>query len=526
MKTIWNYLPENAEVFLLSTQDEFLSEYVPDYNKRLEFISGFTGSYGFCILQKTEQSILFVDGRYTLQAKQEVNNNFIVKSLEELEEALMKLNQEIWLDGKNHSYKFISNLQKQGVKFCLVQNNPIDEIWKRKIINVSREAIFNFELAANSIEYKIQQVANYLTKENAEALFVFDVTDVSYIFNIRANHFPNSPTVPFFGIIKKDGSYELINIEDITNINGYKILIPNSVSYYIYTQLAKSNDVILDKENFITSLKIIKTESEIECIKNAHIEDAKALKEFGNFIASRETLENETEFTLGEKLIEFRKNQKGFMYESFPAIVGFQENGAIVHYRASKNTAKKISTEGILLVDSGGQYYNKDLNIAGTTDVTRTFYIGSKPTEKQKRIYTLALKGHLALAKAIFPYNTKGYELDVLTRQFLWQEGLNYNHSTGHGVGFFLSVHEAGGFSKATNIPLQAGMIVSNEPGCYLENEFGIRFESLMVVKNSEIEGFLCFEVLTKYGIESKLLDFEILTDLEIQLINLLYGKD
>ena len=537
MKEIWTFLPESAEAFFLSTEDEFLNEYTPEYNQRLKFLTGFTGSYAFYIMQKTGENFLFVDGRYTLQAYQEVYNNISIKGIEELNFFLISLNKEIWFDGKNHSYKFIKNLTDKGVKLKDTLENPIDKIWKRKV-TASREAseTFNFKLAGESVQSKLNKVYKYLELYKVDALFIFDITDTSWLFNIRGKFLQNTPTVPFFGIVNNVSretsfsasaahEYKLLTLDDIKDIEAKKILVPNKISYFIYSQLSLKMEVIFEKEDFIASLKMIKTESEIECIKKAHEEDAKALKEFAEFLkilVSREAIFHAsaiTEFTLGQKLLEFRKNQQGFIAESFPAILGFKENGAIVHYRAKEDSAKEIKGEGVLLVDSGGQYYNEELKIAGTTDVTRTFYIGNNPSTKQKRIYTLVLKGHIAIAKAVFPEGTVGTSLDVLARQFLWSEGLNYNHGTGHGVGFFLSVHEVGGFSKNSQMPLKAGMILSNEPGCYLENEFGIRFESLMLVKKAEREGFLCFEILTKAEVEAKLLDFEILTDDELEFL-------
>lgn len=531
MQTIWNILPPEAEVFFISTEDEFLNEYTPEYNQRLKFLTGFTGSLGFFVMQKTGANFLFIDGRYTLQASLEISENIQIKNIDELESFLLTQNKEIWFDSKHHAFKFINSLINQGVKFKEVEENPVDEIWKRESKEVaSREAIIKFELAGEDVKQKIEKVQKYLEQEKADALFIFDTTDVSFIFNLRGNFLPNTPTIPFFGIVfashiasreTLNENFKLLTLNDIYNIKGYKLLVPSKISFYIYNELVKNNTVIVEKKDYISSLKIIKTESEIECIRRAHIEDGKALKKFAEYlskIASRET-----EFTLGQKLLEFRKEQKGFISESFSAIIGFKENGAIIHYRAKEESCKKIEGEGILLVDSGGQYYDKNLKIAGTTDVTRTFYIGKAPTEKQKRIYTLVLKGHIALATAVFPEGTKGYQLDALARRFLWQAGLDYKHGTGHGVGFFLSVHEAGGVSKTINLPLQAGMIISNEPGCYLEGEFGVRFESLMLVKKAEQEGFLCFEILTKALPESKLLDFEILSDEELNFLQNLH---
>ena len=511
MNKIFEFLPNKVEAFLLSTEDELLTEYTLECNKRLQFLTGFTGSLAFALIKKEGKNLIFVDGRYTTQAKQEVDESFEIHPLKDFAEHLKGI--YFALNGKHHSYKFVQSLKEKGFNFEIILECPVDKIWKREI-NVSRET-FNFELAEFSKEQKIEKVLSHLTEKGADAIFISNPHDVCYLFNIRGNYLENSPIVPCFGIVSRETS-KIIFPEEVQNLKLGKVLVSSEASYFIYSTLSQNNTVIKDVANFLETQKAVKTDYELECIKKAHIEDGKALKEFASWLKSAD-LKNETEYTIGEKLLEFRKKQKGFVCESFPAIVGFKENGAIVHYRAKKETAKQINENGILLIDSGGQYYNKELGIAGTTDVTRVFAIGS-PSQDEKRAYTLVLKGHIALACAVFPVGTTGAMLDVLARQFLWKEGKNYNHGTGHGVGYYLSVHEGGcGISANYNQKLMAGMIVSNEPGFYEENKFGVRFENLMFVKNSKIEGFLEFEILTKFGVEPLLLDYDILTDSELE---------
>lgn len=510
MNSIFKFLPHEVDAFLLSTEDEFLGEYTLDCNKRLEFLTGFKGSYGFALIKKNNQNILFVDGRYRVQAQKEVKENFIVLPLNEFKNSLKDIKYA--LNIRYHSYKFIQSLQALNFDMVLVSNCPVDKIWKRQV-NVSRET-YNFELAGESQATKIAKILDDLTQKKADAILLTNPHDVCYLFNVRGKYLEYSPIAPCFAIVSRETS-KVILPEDINNLKLGKVLLSIDAPYLVYQILKENNEVLLKKENIVEQHRMIKTKSEIDCIKKAHQEDSKALKQFATWLKNSD-LKNETEYTVGEKLREFRAKQNGFVSESFPVIVGFKKNAAIVHYRATKDNAKRIEGSGLLLIDSGGQYYDKELNICGTTDITRVFSIGT-PTEEEKRAYTLVLKGHIALASAIFPIGTTGAMLDVLARQFLWQEGKNYSHGTGHGVGYYSSVHEKGGFSTISCNELKAGMIISNEPGFYSEGSFGVRFENLMLIKQSNIDGFLEFEVLSKFGIEIALLNYDILTDLEIE---------
>ncbi len=511
MKELFNFLPNEVDAFLLSTEDEFLGEYTPDCLKRLAFLTGFSGSFAYALIKKQGKSILFVDGRYTLQAQQEAGLNFEIHNVKDL---IMHLKGfKFALDENTHSYQFVQSLKDKTLNFITVNSSPVDEIWKRDV-KVSRET-FPFELAGETAEAKLLKLIKYTESQGADAIFISDPHDVCYLFNIRGNYLKYSPVVPCFAIVSR-GTKKIVFKEDIKSLEYGKILVSKNIPFGIFNILSQNNTIIIEKSNFLQKQKSIKTEFEIECIKKAHTQDAKALKRFGEWLKKTD-LKQETEYTIGEKLLEFRREQKGFACESFPAIVGFKENGAIVHYRAKKETAKTIDGRGLLLVDSGGQYYDKDCEICGTTDVTRVFAIG-EPTEKEKRAYTLVLKGHIALASVVFPVDTTGAMIDVLARQFLWKEGLNYSHGTGHGVGYYLSVHEGPcGISSNYNTELAEGMVLSNEPGFYEEGEFGVRFESLMLIKKSSMQGFLEFEVLTKAPVEPLLLDTEILTDFEIE---------
>jgi Xaa-Pro aminopeptidase len=256
--------------------------------------------------------------------------------------------------------------------------------------------------------------------------------------------------------------------------------------------------------------KACKSSIEIDCMKQGHIQDAVAVCEMLSFISS-EDISSLSEYDLGLTLTKFRGKREGYIYDSFPTICGFQENGAIIHYRANQNKAKKINGDGLLLIDSGGQY------LGTTTDITRTVSIG-KIKPDYKKFYTYVLKGHIALALAKFPQEkVTGANLDILARQYLWQSGLDYAHGTGHGVGSFLSVHEGPQSISLTGYGAQikAEMVVSNEPGYYLPGEFGIRIENLMFAKNSVLPEFLEFEMLTLVPYAKELIDFTMLNQYE-----------
>jgi Xaa-Pro aminopeptidase len=534
MKDIFKFLPEDAKCFIISTADEFLLEYSPPHSRRLEFITKFTGSNGIAVICKNGKSFFFTDGRYLLQASKELNlEEFEVPiDIANFKDFARKNFKEVYFDPKIHSFSFIKSLKEEGIELKEILNeNPIDQLWKDRP-SQKEVKTYDFKLAGETREKKLQKVIQHLKEQEADALFIFDQTEVAWLLNTRGDYLQNTPISNFFVIVSREtGKHEIVRYEEIEKkIKFPKIILPKNISVHIVNVLSKTcGKVIFDKHDFILNLKSVKTESEIECIRKAHIEDGKALSQFLEWVKksfNSKNPEKGTEFTLGKKLFECRSKAKGFKGESFETICGFAENGAIIHYRAEEKNAKSIEGRGLLLIDSGGQYYDENLGICGTTDVTRVISIGA-PTPEEKYNYTLVLKGHIALATAIFPEGTTGGGLDILARQFLFQNGMNYAHGTGHGVGYFLGVHEGpASISKYSNVPLKEGMIISNEPGFYLEGKYGIRIESLLLVKKSSaFDNFLEFETLTKVPPEKELLDFSILSDGEIEwLVN--YQKD
>lgn len=518
MKKIFDSLPSGIERFLCGSLDEFLNEGSSLGLKRLQRICNFTGSSGIAVIEKSGKSAFFTDGRYKVQASLELNlDDFDLFNIADLIKYLQNKNGLTSLEIKFHSVAFISGLEQEGIKL-----NFIEEELTTSVFNLSNEEkqsafreFYNFNLAGETPEEKFEKVFSVLDREKCEGIFIFNPTQVCWLFNIRGKSLEYTPIVNRFAFVSRETKI-LLSFDELTKIQCDNLLVLPHISLYIYKKLkALCKNVILYKEDHIENWKSIKTSFEIECIRKAHIEDGKAVREFIKWIKFA-SMEEETEYSIGKQLLEMRKKRTGFICESFPCIVAFQENSAIIHYRAIKGKDKKISN-GILLVDSGGQYYDEQNKICGTTDVTRVIFLG-EPDGFHKRMYTLVLKGNLALSSAIFPEGATGSSLDILARQFLFKEGYDYGHGTGHGVGYFLSVHEGPcGISKNCHIPLREGMIISNEPGVYLEGQFGIRIENLLLVtKVPNMNGFLQFEILTQIEVEKKLLDYEILTDEEL----------
>ena len=516
-------VPQNAECFLVPSNDEYFNEFCPDYSNRLKFVTGFSGSNGIALLNKSGKHVFFTDGRYLLQAAQELDASFVVKNLSEYSDYIKQIGatHAIAIDPKLHFHHEIEAFIQSGVKFEFCHINPIDLIWTNRPIKPKSD-ITDFNLAGESSDAKCKKLMEFAKSKGCTSVFLTNTLDVSWFLNIRNLSNENALSVNKLAIISDENSvlFEAENLEiNIKAAIKSKILLPHkTASYYTINQLKIFGyEVIFDTENWIAKQKNLKTASEIDAIKNACIIDSKTISEFLNFA---KISKGETEFSLGEKLFHMRQKNTGFASSSFDVICGFQENGAIIHYHATKQNAKTITGDGLLLVDSGGQYYDQEQKICGTTDVTRTVFIGEIPKEEWKIYYTAVLKGHISLATAVFPVGTTGAQLDTMARQFLWQIGADYAHGTGHGIGYFLSVHEGPiGISKSATTQLAEGMVISNEPGFYKQGEFGIRLENMMLVTKHS-DGFLCFEVLTKIPFEPVLINFSDLTDREIEWLS------
>ena len=514
--------------YVIPKNDEYFTEY--SKINRLKIISNFSGSAGLAVILKNK-NYLFTDGRYTIQSEIESGKNFKILSYEKIINCKLFKNLKLGLDPKLFTYEQIKKyfLNQNQIKF--ISNNLIDEIKTKKI---NKEIPF-FSLKDNIVgenrRSKINKITNYLKRKKTDNLFITAPENVAWILNIRGCDGPNSPIPNCRLIINKSkkiwliteskkakkliqqkiiNKNQLIDINDLHKKkllkNGNSFIIDNKSCSIFFENIIKSKFKITNREDPIYFLKAIKNKTEINNMINSHILDGVALTKFIYWIKNINK-KNITEVDAQIKLEQFRKKNKNYLYPSFDTIAGSGENGAIVHYRAKKGNCKFIKKNDIFLCDSGGQYKY------GTTDVTRTLCF-SKPKQNIKNIYTKVLKGHIAVATTNLITSNTGKKIDKRARRYLNKSNLDYAHGTGHGVGFFLNVHEGPqSISKFNNIKIKQGMILSNEPGYYKKGKFGIRIENLVYVK--KIRNKIFFENLTLAPLEKDLINFNLLTKLE-----------
>lgn len=538
MKKIKNFLIENNfDYFLLPNSDEFFSEYLPRHQKRIEFITGFSGSNATIIFGQNK-NYFFTDGRYILQAKQQLDlNEFEIINIADkplfswLKDNVDKT-QNLALDPKLLSKNFIEECENFLSKITFLQKNPIDEIWLDKsIIKGSQVFSLPLNLVGENFEQKKSKLLDGFL---SDAIFISKPENLNWLLNIRSDDVDYTPLFLAQALLFKNGKlvifaneerFENINLENVEIISkekfeeyfkrfsSQKILIQidkRATNYWSCEVFEKNNIKYFHKNCPIEILKAIKNSHEIIGARKSHYHDAVAIARFLFWLEdSQKKQQIISEISAQQKLLEFRQKCDHFLYPSFETISGFEANGAIIHYRSTPQTNKDFLGNSLYLFDSGGQYFGD--NFCGTTDITRTIAIGAPSTEMIED-YTRVLKGHIALARIKFPRGTSGSQLDVLARSHLWNAGKNYDHGTGHGVGSFLSVHEGPcSISKNSHQALQIGMILSNEPGFYKEGEYGIRLENLMLVTEFD-EKFLCFETLTLAPFDFNLIDFKMLT--------------
>jgi Xaa-Pro aminopeptidase len=530
---------QKIDFFLLPNSDEFFSEYLPKHEKRIEYLTGFRGSNA-TIIFGVEKSYFFTDGRYILQAKNELDlSEFEIFNIADkspliwLKENLSE-DKNLAVDAKLLSINFVKALPKRA-KIIFLESNPVDKIWQNRV-QANNSAVFfcDKNLTGSDSLTKRNQLLQSL---EADALIITKPENICWLLNIRAADIEFMPLLLAYAILFKNGEIDLfvdekrifdLNHPDLKGVNLIqadcfdlriavlrkslkKIQIDAaSTNYWLFQLLEKNNFEIINKTDAAELIKSCKNDAEIKSAIKSHIVDGIALTKFLFWLEN--SLKNDSEIDeiiAAEKLEEIRARNQNFLYPSFASISGFASNGAVIHYRANSKTNKKISGNSLYLIDSGGQYFGP--NFLGTTDVTRVIAVG-KPSAEMIENFTRVLKGHIALARAKFPVGTSGAQLDVLARSHLWQAGLNYDHGTGHGVGSFLSVHEGPcAISKRSNQELLPGMILSNEPGYYKDGEYGIRIENLMLVEKFD-EKFLQFRTLTLAPIDPVLIDFKMLT--------------
>ncbi len=519
--------------YLIPKNDEFFSEYAsPD---RLNIVSNFSGSAGLAIILK-EKNYLFVDGRYTIQALREAGKFFEVCEVPKnnIREITKKFNikWQIGYDPKLFTKKFLSKNFSRDLNLIPINNNLVDLVTKKnsKLRNLKKFYILNKNIVGQSHEKKIQILSEILKKNKIDNIFISAPENVAWLLNMRGHDNPFSP-IPNCKIIMSKNKkiyffadkykFENIkrkkifkNIEFFDDIKFYSVLSnmygkncsidENSCSIF-YENLIKSKFEIIKREDPCYHLKSIKNKIEIKNSVKAHNEDGVALTKF--LFQIKNTKKRLDEILLEKMLERHRRRNKNYLYPSFNTISGAGSNGAVIHYRATKKTNKKIRKSEIYLCDSGGQYNY------GTTDVTRTICF-NKPKKTIKDIFTRVLKGHIAVVTSKINNKTTGKTLDKKARHWLNKINLDYPHGTGHGVGFFLNVHEGPqSISKFNNIKIKEGMIMSNEPGYYKKNKFGIRIENLIYVLNKNNK--LQFANLTMVPIDLDLVNFKMLNNFE-----------
>jgi len=503
-------------------------EYFTEYSKinRLKTISNFSGSAGLAIILKNK-NYLFTDGRYTIQSKIESGKNFKIIGTEKLINCNLFKNLTLGVDPKLFTYKQIKKffLKFNSTKF--INENLIDQIEKFEINDTSSFFHLDKKIVGESKNSKLNKISKYLKKNKSDYLFISAPENVAWTLNIRGKDGPNSPipnsrlivskTKKIYLIAKKMKCKKLIvnkiikfdqviDIEEISKLNGNSFIIDENTCSVYFENIIKSKFRIKKKVDPIYYFKSIKNRAEINHMIKSHISDGAALTKFLYWIKiiNKKPI---TEVQAQNKLEKFRKQNRNYLYPSFDTIAGAGKNGAIVHYRAKPDNCRIIKKKDIFLCDSGGQYKY------GTTDVTRTLCF-SKQTQNIKNIFTKVLKGHIAVATSDLKKDDIGKKIDIKARKFLKRSNLDYAHGTGHGVGFFLNVHEGPqSISRANKVKIKEGMILSNEPGFYKKNHFGIRIENLVYVK--QLNKKLYFENLTMVPIEKDLINFKLLTNFE-----------
>ena len=528
-----NYIKELRSKFKKYEIDGYVipknDDYFTEYSKlnRLEVISNFSGSAGLAIILKNK-NYLFTDGRYTIQSKIESGKNFKIYGFEKLINCSLFKNLTLGIDPKLFTNTQIKNYFLKYNKIKYVEKNLIDEIKKQKEHTSIPFFSLDKNIVGESINSKLNKITKYLKKNKCDYIFISAPENVAWTLNVRGGDGPNSPIPNSRLIVSKSKKIllisnltkckqllknKIINKGEFLDVNtlpskilhlkGKNFIVDDKSCSIFYENLIKSKFKIIKREDPIYLLKAIKNKIEIKNMINAHILDGVALTKF-LFWIKKINKKKITEVEAAKKLENFRKLNKNFLYPSFDTIAGSGKNGAIVHYRAKKEKCRTIKRNDILLCDSGGQYKY------GTTDVTRTICF-SKQKQKIKNIFTKVLKGHIAVATCNISKDDTGKKIDKRARKFLNESNLDYAHGTGHGVGFFLNVHEGPqSITKINTVKIKEGMILSNEPGYYKTNEYGIRIENLVYVK--KIKKNLSFQNLTMAPIEKDLINFDLLT--------------
>jgi Xaa-Pro aminopeptidase len=536
--------------FVVPRADRQQNEYLPASEERLAWLTGFTGSAGVAIVL-ADSAALFVDGRYTLQADSQIDGSiYSIEHLVErppdrwLEETLKsgaKIGFDPWLHTSDQAEKLAKACAAAGAELVAVDDNPIDALWRdRPAPPAGMVSIRELKLAGENAPDKIKRIRTELTRSRTDALLVSDPQNVAWAFNIRGADVAHTPLALAYALIPRDGrpaiyvdGTKLSNnvrdaleeftevrnpdslIRDLANLKGKTVRLDQASAADAFARtLSAAGSKIQRGADPISLLKSTKNHAEIAGSRSAHMRDGAAVVRFLSWLENEAPSGKLTEIDVVEALESFRRDTRALKDVSFPTIAGAGANGAIVHYRVTRASNRRVGKNELLLVDSGAQYED------GTTDITRTVVLG-EPSDEMRDRFTRVLKGHIAIATAVFPENTTGAQLDPLARTALWQAGLDFDHGTGHGVGSYLSVHEGPArISKLGMVALRRGMILSNEPGYYKTAAYGIRIENLvLVIAAPEPAGaekpLNAFETLTLAPIDRRLIDTGLMTTKE-----------
>jgi len=552
---------KGLSAYIIPTSDPHQSENTAECWKFREYLSGFTGSAGTLVVGMDDAG-LWVDSRYFLQAEEELQGSGITMFKSSLAETITpeewivsKEYRAVGLDGDLFSMKEVQMLTE-----FLNRNNihidatfePYEATWPDRPTFPNGEIyLFPEKYAGETVESKLERVRTELRKNGADAMPLAALDEIAWLFNLRGSDIEHNPVGVCYAHVGQTTAWLFANPEKITDqttsrlkaagiemagyedlpsllqkLKGQRLLIDKSkINQRIGSSIPGGN-IIIEASSPIAHMKALKNDIEIAGFRNAMIKDGIALTRFWKRLEEQLAKGDNaiTEWTLSLQIAELRKQQGDYASESFSPIVGFNGHGAIVHYEVSPESAYPVTKNGILLTDTGGQYFD------GTTDITRTFSLYTETPELYIKDYTSLLKGVIALSTAVFPVGTRGTQLDVLARQFIWKRNINFLHGTGHGVGHFLNVHE-GPHSVRMNenpVTLEAGMTLTNEPGIYRTGEYGVRVENVMLVRKentSEFGSYLCFETLTLFPFDHKSIDTSLLSLEEKVWINTYHEK-
>jgi len=542
--------------FIIPLTDEHMSEYVGDYAQRLAWATGFTGSAGNGVVL-AEKAAVFIDGRYTIQVAAEVDEAYVEHHHFE-EYPLLNWVKDNAVAGDRIGYdpelatiaweeSAAEAFESTGIKLVALAENPINAAWDKQpepsLAEVYGHAT---EYTGKTAEEKRVDIAAELEKQGADAAVITMLDSVAWAFNIRSQDVLNTPVPHAFAIMDKDEQATLfVDERKVTNelrvFLGNKVRLEPRTAFYseladmgaegkkvlvdqatnnarVFKTLTEAGATLIEGQDPCILPKAKKNKTEVQGARDAHVRDGAAICEFLHWISIEAPKGGVDEIIAADKLWEFRQKRDILKDRSFDTISAAGSNGALCHYRVSGETNLPLEMDSIYLVDSGGQYLD------GTTDITRTVVIGT-PTEEMKDRFTRVLRGHIALSETRFPKGTPGMALDAIARAPLWEKGLDYDHGTGHGVGSFLAVHEGPQriAKLGTMVPLEEGMILSNEPGYYKEGEYGIRIENLVTVRPSTSEEgreMFEFENLTWAPIDRNLIAIEALNDKELKWLN------